>query len=256
VTPLPATIDQAAKQYLVYNFSPYSPSTYATAQQKTKIKFPSTDVPEYTILDGKNSDGKEDPSKTGSTFTYGPYTDIPAGAVEAARARYEFTKPVLHVSKLERDVEVSHWGGNLAIEERYWLENHAANLKNHFSRLGWAATSYYNPATSALKELRMPLRVGATNPYFTDDIGNVSTSRFRSNAREAQLEFKPRYPVFGGWKYSFRVGWDTNLSSYLRSLSGGDGYILKVPFIEGPKMPEGIEYGSVAVRIILPEGAR
>jgi oligosaccharyltransferase complex subunit alpha (ribophorin I) len=32
------------------------------------------------------------------------------------------------VEHLERDVEVSHWGNNLAIEERYKLTNHAARL--------------------------------------------------------------------------------------------------------------------------------
>lgn len=101
----------------------------------------------------------------------------------------------------------------------------------------------------------MPLKVGSLNPYFTDDIGNVSTSRFRSNVREANLELKPRYPVFGGWKYSFRVGWDANLHQFLRKSKSGDDYVLKVPFLEGPKMNEGISYEKVELRIILPEGA-
>lgn len=171
--------------------------------------------------------------------------------------RYEFTKPLIHASLLERDLEISHWGGNLATEERYWLVNQGAELSNHFSRVSWATTQYYNPPTSALKALNVPLKVGSLNPYFTDDIGNVSTSRFRSNVREANLELRPRYPVFGGWKYSFRVGWDADLKGFLRKLSVGDGrgYVLKVPFLEGPKMPEGVSYARVVVRVILPEGA-
>lgn len=32
--------------------------------------------------------------------------------------------------------------------------------------------------------------------------------------------------------------------------------MLKVPFLEGPKMGEGISYEKVEVRVILPEGAR
>ncbi len=169
--------------------------------------------------------------------------------------RYEFTKPLIHATLLERDVEVSQWGGNLATEERYWLTNRGANLKNQFSRVAWAASQYYNPPTSAIKELKVPLKVGSLDPYFTDDIGNVSTSRFRSNVKEANLELKPRYPVFGGWKYSFRIGWDANLKDSLRKMKNGDGYILKVPFLEGPKMPEGVSYEKVEVRVILPEGA-
>lgn len=32
--------------------------------------------------------------------------------------------------------------------------------------------------------------------------------------------------------------------------------MLKVPFLEGPKMGEGVSYGKVEVRVILPEGAK
>lgn len=169
--------------------------------------------------------------------------------------RYEFTKPLLHTTLLERDIEVSQWGGNLASEERYWLTNKGANLAGHFSRVTWAATQYYNPPTSALKMLTVPLQVGSLNPYFTDDIGNVSTSRYRSNLREAILELRPRYPVFGGWKYSFKIGWDANLRNHLRKLTKGDGHVLRVPFLEGPKMGEGMAYEKVHLRVILPEGA-
>lgn len=255
LSPVPATINQLDKQYVQYTFSAYTPSVYVTEKQKTKVKFPSTDIPDYTILPTPNAEKQQDPQKQGSTFTYGPYNDIPAGAEESVSVRYEFTKPLTHVSLLERDIEVSHWGGNLATEERYWLTNRAAQLANHFSRVSWQMQQYSNPPTSALKQLPIPLRVGSMNPYFTDDIGNVSTSRFRSGVREAHLELRPRYPVFGGWKYSFKVGWDADLKEYLRKLKKGDGYVLKVPFLEGPRMPEGIEYKKVEVRVILPEGA-
>jgi oligosaccharyltransferase complex subunit alpha (ribophorin I) len=180
---------------------------------------------------------------------------VPAGAEQLVSARYEFTKPLTHATLLERDIEVSHWGGNLATEERYWLTNRGAELKNHFSRVEWQKTQYMNPPSSALRALNLPLHVGAQNPYFIDDIGNVSTSRFRSGSREANLELRPRYPVFGGWKYSFRVGWDADLKNYLRSIKGTESYALKVPFLEGPRAPEGISYEKVQLRVILPEGA-
>lgn len=256
LSPLPDTIEQMAQQTVVYKTSAYAPSAYKTLKQKTKFKFPTTNIPDYTVIPNKNADGSEDPTRQGNTFTYGPYEKVPAGAVQDVSIRYEFTKPLIHATLLERDVEVSHWGGNLATEERYWLGNRAAQLKNHFSRVQWQMTQYASPPTTALKELKLPLHVGSVDAYFTDDIGNVSTSRFRSNSREALLELKPRYPVFGGWKYSFRVGWNAGLEGYLRKLKVGDGYVLKVPFVEGPKMSEGVEYERVDVRVILPEGAQ
>ena len=200
-------------------------------------------------------DVTSEPERQGSTFTYGPYDNIPAGAEEEASARYEFTKPIIHITRLERDIEVSHWGGNLATEERYWLTNKGAHLANHFSRVNWAAVQYYNGPTTAVKSLNVPLKIGSLDPYYVDDIGNVSTSRFRSNSQEANLEIRPRYPVFGGWNYNFRIGWNANLGSFLRTLKNGNGNILMVPFLEGPTMSEGVSYGRVELRVILPEGA-
>lgn len=169
--------------------------------------------------------------------------------------RYEFTKPILTCSLLERDLEVSHWGGNLATEERYWLRNDAADLTDNFDRVSWTMKTYQGLPTAAVRDLRVLLSPGSVDPYFIDDIGNVSTSRFRPNQNhEAYLELKPRYPVFGGWKYSFKIGWNNDLSTFLRRLAG-DSYVLKVPFLEGPKMAEGIQYERIDTRITLPEGA-
>ena len=87
-----------------------------------------------------------------------------------------------------------------------------------------------------------------------DDIGNVSTTHWRSGFKEALLELRPRYPLFGDWRYKFQVGWNADLKQFLRNV-GGDRFVLKVPFIEGPKASEGLEYERVEVRVILPEGA-
>lgn len=251
--PLPAAIAQQDSQFLVYEFSAYWPSSYATEKQQTDIKFGSTDIPEYTDVTGAES-GSEKPKKSGSKLTYGPFSGVAAGDTETVRVRYEHTLPLIHVSRLERDVEISHWGGNIAFEERYALHNLAANLSSQFNRVEWARQQYRSPATTAIKGLQFPLRVGSLTPYFTDVIGNVSTSRFRSNKREASLEIKPRYPIFGGWNYPFRIGWDADLGTFLRTVKSG-GYVLNVPFLEGPKQAEGITYEFVELRIILPEGA-
>ncbi|KHO00039.1 oligosaccharyltransferase alpha subunit [Metarhizium album ARSEF 1941] len=250
--PLPASIKQDEKQYLVHDFSVYAPSAYPTLKQKTEIKAASSTIPDYTKL----TEGEEEqPQKQGAKLTYGPFGEKPAGAVSPAQVRFEFTKPVTHVSTLERDIEVSHWGGNIAFEERYTMHNRGANLSSPFDRVKYAQSSLFSAASNALKELRVPLQVGSVDPYFTDVIGNVSTSKFRSNKREALLELKPRYPLFGGWKYPFTIGWNTDAANLLRRTATG-GYVLKVPFLEGPRQAEGVEYGQVMIRVVLPEGAR
>ncbi|KAI0125670.1 Ribophorin I [Xylariales sp. AK1849] len=251
--PLPSSIEQADKQYLVYPFSAYCQSAYPTLKQKTEVKLPSSDIPDYTKIAG-SGDVKEFPQKSGSKLTYGPFPEVPAGAISPVKVRFEFTKPVTHISQLERDVEVSHWGGNVAFEERYTLFNRGANLSALFNRVKWAQSQYFNPQTYALKELKFGLQPGSKDAYFTDVIGNVSTSRFRTNRREASLEIKPRYPIFGGWKYPFTIGWNADAKNFLRKKSG-DNYLLKLPFLEGPNQPEGVEYEQIELRILLPEGA-
>ncbi|KAF3016198.1 dolichyl-diphosphooligosaccharide--protein glycosyltransferase subunit 1 [Neopestalotiopsis sp. 37M] len=252
-TPLPAAIEQSDKQYLVYPFSAYAHSAYPTLKQKTEVKFASGDIPDYTKIAG-TGDIKEFPEKQGSKLIYGPFPEVPAGAVSPVLVRFEFTKPVTHISVLERDVEVSHWGGNVAFEERYTLFNRGANLSTLFNRVKWAQSQYFNPQSYALREMKFNLPGGSKDAYFTDVIGNVSTSRFRSNRREASLEIKPRYPIFGGWKYPFTIGWNSDSKNFLKKKSG-DGYLLKVPFLEGPKQAEGVEYEQVLLRVLLPEGA-
>ena len=257
LSPRPATIQQSDKQYLAYTFSAYVPSVYQTLTQKTKVKFPSTNVPDYTTT----SDLKTgtDPERKGATYTYGPYdtAKVVPGTKYPITVRYEFTNPVTAVNLLERDLEVSHWGGNLATEDRYWLRNNGSELSSQFSRVDWTFSNYQRAPTSAVREITYPLKPGSVDPYFIDDIGNISTSRYRpgNGKTAANLELKPRYPIFGGWNYSFKVGWNNDLAAFLRETTTPDSWILKVPLIQGFKAPEGVQYERVVVRVVLPEGA-
>lgn len=101
--------------------------------------------------------------------------------------------------------------------------------------------------------LTVPLLVGAKDVYFTDEIGNVSTSRYRSNFRESTLELRPRFPIFGGWNYSFTIGYNYELPNFLKKTNLPDTYVLKVPLFEGPS--DSTVYEDVTVRVVLPEGA-
>ena len=136
--PYPAIVAQDAKQYLLYSGEKYTPTLYPTLKQKTKIKSSSIKI---SVADGRmsgmiesytqgepNIDGQPDPTKSGTTLTYGPYGEIPPTTTDIPKIKvhYEYTTPITYVEHLERDIEVSHWGSNLAIEERYKLTNHAA----------------------------------------------------------------------------------------------------------------------------------
>lgn len=141
-------------------------------------------------------------------------------------------------------------------------------LKGHFSRLDFRRASQQNrrPAT-VIVGLGIILPPRISNPYYYDIVGNVSTSRVRyspksnrarlpsqkvSQADSSWLELTPRYPLMGGWNYTFTLGYDAPLEDYVRRKANG-GYILSVPFITPIS---DIAVDDVTLRIRLPEGAK
>jgi oligosaccharyltransferase complex subunit alpha (ribophorin I) len=56
----------------------------------------------------------------------------------------------------------------------------------------------------------MTLPEQAGDVYYRDLIGNISTSHFRRNfgSGESILELTPRFPMFGGWRNHFTIGYN------------------------------------------------
>ena len=70
--------------------------------------------------------GGEHVQHNGNKIIYGPFHSIMPETFDALRVHYEFTKPLLTVTELVRDLQVSHWGGNLNVEENYKLHHSGA----------------------------------------------------------------------------------------------------------------------------------
>ena len=144
----------------------------------------------------------------------------------------------------------------------------SASLKGHFSRIEHQMSAFFKKDNShILSNMVMHLPPGARDAYFVDQAGNVSTSNFRQapaspshittsphllpGNRASVLDLKPRYPILGGWNYSFSVGWNVRLSDGWQSLEGGR-YSIKVPFMT-PITDVAVDEAQTT--IILPEGA-
>ncbi|KAK7203925.1 Ribophorin I [Myxozyma melibiosi] len=248
LSPIPKKIKQSEPQNLMWEGTKVSYMPYPIVKQRTKVK--TADRPPNAY-----SKHIDDPLVEGTTLTYGPYNDVEPYAYDPILVKYEYNIPVIEVSKLERELWVSHTGGNLATEERYWLKNAGAELKDNFSRIRWQASTMARERTPALRSASVHLRPGVRDVYFTDEIGNVSTSNFRDDPRSPIMEIRPRYPIFGGWNYSFTLGWNHDLGRSLRSLVDSEGetvYVLRVPLIEGLM---NVYYNEVEVSVVLPEAA-
>lgn len=132
-----------------------------------------------------------------------------------------------------------------------------SRLKGQFSRLQYQMARF-RPQFPAqiIRNIIYPLPANSHTPYYYDVIGNISTSNFRpshpTRGGPALLELRSRYPILGGWKDEFVVGWDMPLADWLRGKGSGER-VLRVPFVTA--LP-GVVVDDAEVVVTLPEGAR
>lgn len=74
----------------------------------------------------------------------------------------------------------------------------------------------------------------------------------RQGTQYSILELKPRYPILGGWNYSFTLGWDLPLEDSASYDKSTGRYIVEVPIMT-PLL--GAVVNEEVLTVILPEGA-
>ena len=117
------------------------------------------------------------------------------------QVHYENNRPFLEITRLHRTLELSMWG-NIAVEETVDVRHVGAKLKGSFSRLDFQRE---NSGVSAVKSFKTVLPASASGVYYRDDIGNISTSALRVLDDSVEVELRPRFPLFGGWKVQFHI---------------------------------------------------
>jgi len=68
-----------------------------------------------------------------------------------------------------------------------------------------------------LKNLYAELPYHSWGVWYKDEIGNISTSRAWRSAEDnvVKLNIEPRFPILGGWKSNWYLGYNLNTSRYL-----------------------------------------
>lgn len=64
---------------------------------------------------------------------------------------------------------------------------------------------------TAIRGFLAHLPPGAHSIYFKDAIGNISTSQIRPGMQSTEVILTPRYPLYGGWKAEFVLGYSLPL---------------------------------------------
>ncbi|GAA5895738.1 hypothetical protein JCM6882_001367 [Rhodosporidiobolus microsporus] len=281
--PFPPSLPQNAETiYMLWEGDLLSPLSGLSREQRSKVEEVKVKVktPTPRVFNAQADDGFVVSHSQGAalvTFTSkGTVADFEQ---QMAGVIYQQPSAVASIRKLDRVVELSHWGSKMAVQENIELVNSGPTLEGTFARIDHQkATMHRRQNMLAISSLTVPLPPSAHNPYYYDLVGNVSTSRFRPSpaagssavlpsqkklraalsGAPAILELQPRYPLMGGWNYSFTIGYDLPLEEYVRARNDGkEGakgrYVAAVPFLT-PIRDVAVEEARVEVR--LPEGAR
>lgn len=66
--------------------------------------------------------------------------------------------------------------------------------------------------------LQTILPASAQDVYYRDEIGNISTSHLQVLEDSVEVEVRPRFPLFGGWKTHYIIGYNLPSYEYLYTL--------------------------------------
>ncbi|KAL2555521.1 Dolichyl-diphosphooligosaccharide--protein glycosyltransferase subunit 1B [Forsythia ovata] len=158
------------------------------------VKTPTSKVESFTRV--------EPTDRSGTELRYGPYED---------RHPYSYSPRYLTgaVSRLPSVTSLAHAG---------------ARHSGIFSRVEYQSRPSIS-GVSSFKHLLAELPPRVHSVYYRDDIGNISSSRLRTNSRKSELLIEPRYPLFGGWKATFVIGYGVPLQDFLFELDDGSRYL-------------------------------
>lgn len=176
-----------------------------------------------------------------------PYAVVPMGL------SYVHNRPLTRVINLERSFWLPGSGVDVVLTEEYYeLTNNGAQLKSGFSRGDWMKGRYdLIREHFALSQLEFPENPAAKfeDYYITDKVGKVSSH----HPAQGHIIMQPRFPLFGGWKYNFTLGWNNKMENLVHSLHDEkDVYIAKFPLLNGLR---DIYYDDVYLNFYLPEGS-
>ncbi|XP_028784711.1 dolichyl-diphosphooligosaccharide--protein glycosyltransferase subunit 1A [Neltuma alba] len=238
--PIPEKITQSDIQLVLFQESAHYLSPYDVKVQSLSVKLPDARIESYTKLENTKLHGSE--------IKYGPYENLSPFSYLPIVIHFESNHPFAVAKELIREVEISHWG-NVQVTEHYSLVHAGAQSKGEFSRLDYQARPYVRGA-SAFRRLVARLPPRAHSVYYRDEIGNISTSSLWGDSKKMELEIEPRYPMFGGWKTTFTIGYGLPLEDFLFAVDGKR--VLNITF--GTPMKE-LVIDNLFVKVVLPEGS-
>ncbi|KAJ3359242.1 hypothetical protein GGF32_009535 [Allomyces javanicus] len=243
VMPRPREIKQTDTQKMWFESDLGIDSRYPTENVQVTVKLPTYSRPESF------AQTRQPAVYSGNTVKYGPYAINPVG--EPLTVHYDAPRTGLVCNSWHRAVWVRSFGKSIEVEENVRVTHDGARLLPHFNRQQYMHQSQYGQVGNLIPELALALPASATEVYFRDEIGNVSTSNLHATRRATTLQMRPRFPLAGGWTYNWVHGYAARGADFVKEL-GNARYALTVPLVQG--FP-GVVVEDLHMDLVLPEGA-
>jgi oligosaccharyltransferase complex subunit alpha (ribophorin I) len=270
--PYPEEISQVARHSVLYEAALHVASPYPVASEETTVVFADPPPAEET----EKAKAYASPLLSASpragavagkgSIKWGPFSDLgawaPGRSEETLQVRWIRDKPLVYSDRVVREVTVYPWSG---VSERldFRVSNGGAKITGSFSRFHHLQGGF----VKAINDFNVVLPREATDLYYRDEIGNISTSKVTRDAAVPSqnilpqgfgvlegtvLNAVPRYPLLGGWKATFELGYTVPWKSQVQRLSNGRHRLTTL--YGSPLFPATV--GELELRIVLPEGAR
>jgi oligosaccharyltransferase complex subunit alpha (ribophorin I) len=217
----------------------YYPTLYPTKKMKSTFEVGE----ESTIIKATEIDSGE---VRGRSVRYGTYKDVKPLHSHPIFIHVNYDSPIPVFTKASREVTLSHWS-SIGVEEEYKMTNNVAKLNGEFGRID------FNPYQTkyALTNMYCELPYGTTNLYYTDEIGNITSSRATREDGKVKFSLEPRFPLMGGWKTYWKQTYNLPRDQYITETSK-EQFEFKINFSHpfDDIVAEDFEFS-----IVLPEGA-
>lgn len=125
----------------------------------------------------------------------GPYKDVEQFTFELFVVSFKHADPQVILTEAIRSIQISHWG-NIAFEEYFKIENTGPRVSGEWSRVDF---DIQHKGQSCLKDLATEYPYYIKGLWISDYIGNISSSNALRSTTKVNLDFRPRFPLCGGW---------------------------------------------------------
>lgn len=240
----PKSVKQHEKHLVVFTFNVYYYSLYFTELQTLVLNAGPIDV---NTLAGETY-RLANTSKDG--LQYGPFYDKKPKAIYHTSIHYETNSPFLVVDRLNRFIQISHWG-YIKIWDEVSLKHNGPKFTGPFKRL-----ADNNKQDTRIESFVASLPEDAFDIYMKDEIGLISSfSVHNNNPNSLDVHIKPRFVLYGGWKTQFEIGYSLAIKYYVSyDKTNRNLFNMFIPLVN--RLYKNMFIRQAKLNVILPEGAK